>query len=184
MSKKNRLLVGDLKELYKDAPQYDMEYMGYTIKYKPFLTMNEKIAFIGKVMGWCINDNKEYLPLMFDFGVRCETLKYYTNITIPSGQREATNLVCGSGLYEALMQKINYADYQSLIQATKEEIEMTTAKNPLEGVIDYIESILAKYDKEFSAVDVNELFKLLQVVTQMNDKKEMVNILKGMYRQE
>jgi len=184
MSKKNKLLVGELKELYKDAPQCDMEYMGYTIKYKPFLTMNEKISFIGKVMSWCVNENDEYLPLMYDFGVRCETLKAYTNVTVPTGQREAANLACGSGLYEFLMQNINYADYQSLLQATKEEIEIKTKKNPLEGIIDYLESILSKYDKEFAAVDISELFKLLQVVNQMNDKKEMVNILKGMYRQE
>lgn len=184
MSKRNRLCIKDTPMLYT-APEDSntFKHLGYVITFKRYLSMQDKIRFLEEVKGYCIADG-EYTPILFDFGVRMATLELYTNVTIPQGIKAATELALGSGLYEELMYHINKVDFDAMVAAAKEEIAILTAKNPFDGIIKYIENILEKYDSEIQQIDMKQLYKMLEIVTKSDDKRNVVELFKTMYRTE
>lgn len=184
MSKRNRLCIKDTPKLYT-APEdvKTFEYLNYTITFKRYLGMKDKVRFLQEVKNYCMADG-EYTPILFDFGVRMATLELYTNVTIPEGIKAATELALGSGLYEELMKYINKVDFDAMVAATKEEIAALTEKNPFGGIIKYIENILEKYDSEIQQVDIKQLYKMLEIVTKSDDKRNVVELFKTMYRTE
>lgn len=183
MSKKNKVLLKEATQLFATPEKKELEFKDCTIKYKYFLSIKERNEFINEIISWCVFDGI-YNPLFFDIGLRCATLQYYTNITIPKGEKEAMNLLVGSGLYEEIIKHINTADYSALVEGAKEILVRDYTRKPFDNIIEYFEDILGKYNAELESIDLDKFKEMLEIVTQANEKKEFVNLFKSMYKTE
>lgn len=181
--KKDKLLVSEAEVFYADAPKAEFIYKDVCVTYKPFLSFKERIDFVNEVAHGCVSD-RVYYPALFDYRVRIEALKAYTNVTVPKGPKKANNLAYGSGLFEELLNYINVAELNGLMEAAKEEIKQLSRVNPLEDLVNHADLVLEKIEKEFSNIDIEQLYKIMDVISASGDKKEMVRRFKNVYIKE
>lgn len=181
--KKEKLLMGEAEVFYADPPKCEFTYKNVTVIYKPFLKFRERIDFVHNIAQGCVSD-KVFYPSLFDYYVRLVTIKTYTNVTIPTGTKRANNLVYGSGLFEELLKYINPAELNAMIEAAREEIKIMTKTNPLEDLIAHAEIILTKMEEEFSSIDIQQMYKIMDVISASDDKKDMVRRFRNVYINE
>lgn len=180
MSKKEKLLIGEAENFYMDAPKGEFIYRDVKVTYKPFLSFKDRVEFVSSVAEGCVSD-KTYYPALFDYFVRLTTISMYTNVTIPTGTKKANNLAYGSGLFEELLGHINKAELKGLVDAAKEEIAIMTKENPFEEIIEKTENLLTTFEREFENVDIEQMFKMIEIVSQIDEKKDIVRLFKNTF---
>ena len=180
MPKKEKLLISEAEVFYADAPKGTFTYKGVEVIYKPFLTYKERIEFVHSVADGCVTD-KVYYPSMLDYFIRLTTIALYTNVTIPTGMKKGNNLAYGSGLFDELLKHINISELNGMIEAVKEEIAIRTKINPYREIIETTERLLATFEQEFANIDVEQMFKMIEIVSKIDEKKDIVRLFKSAF---
>ena len=178
--KKGKLLMNEAEVLYKERTIQSFDHNGVEITYKPYLEFKERGQFIDKVVNFCVSDTT-FFPELFDYAVRLTVIEMYSNITVPRGIKDANNLAYGSGLYESLLGRIHPLEINGLISAANEEIHIITRPNPFKPLIDRIDTLLTQFEEELGDVELDRLFKMIEIVSEVDAKKDIVRLFKDVF---
>lgn len=180
MAKLKKILISEAKSLYEDSAVCNFNIKGVEISCKKYLSINEKLQFMKFVLSTCII-NGIYYPALFDFSVRRATVELYSNVSVPSGNKKSNDLVYGSGIYESLMEFINKEEHKALVESAREEIKNLTRVDGLEQIAKSIDSFLKTAESEIGTVDIQQLNKLVSLVSSSTEKGEFIEQFRDLY---
>ena len=120
-----------------------IEFNEQTIEIKQYLSVDEKLKIIEKVLNNSADDNNFANPVKVFVYTAIEIINYYTNITFTEKQRENVNklydVIISSGLYEAIYTNIPRDEYNDLLGDIKDTIDAYYKyKNSVFGILDTI----------------------------------------------
>ena len=97
-----------------------------TFTIKRFLGIQDAISFVANVVESCINgENAEYLPESYDFAIRLNVIKFYTNLRLPSSMDKQYTLMYNTTAFDQVLREINIDQYASLTDAIDKKIKFT-----------------------------------------------------------
>lgn len=132
-----------------------------TIEIKEYLPIVEKIAVVERIINQSLDTNNFANPMRIHINTALEIVFAYTNINFTDKQKEDRlvlyDLLTGSGLIQAIYDKMASSEYTTLITAVEEIIEeIYRYKNSALGIL---QNISEDYDN--LNLDINQLQKNL-----------------------
>lgn len=132
-----------------------------TIEIKEYLPIAEKIAVVERIINQSLDTNNFANPMRIHINTALEIVFAYTNINFTDKQKEDRlvlyDLLTGSGLIQAIYDKMASSEYTTLITAVEEIIEeIYRYKNSALGIL---QNISEDYDN--LNLDINQLQKNL-----------------------
>lgn len=184
MAKLKKMLLDEASVFYIDTEIKTFNCNGVDVSYREYLTLNEKVSFVKEIVDLCITKEGLFQPALFDFAQRCITIDYYSNIQAPAGAKKLNNLAYGTKVYDELINHINKEEHAALVEAAKKEIEQVTHKDSFETLVNLVADYFDGIEKSVEGVDLDNLTKLLQSVSNIEDKKSLVENMSSLYVKE
>lgn len=135
------------------------------------LPLQEVFQFVEDVVSSCFDmDAGRYIPEIKAFVIRSSVLSRYANFTLPKDPEKQYELIYNTNAFENVMEYINRAQYDEIIDAIDERIahELSMMENALTG---QTAALTAKIDSFVS--DMEEIFGSM-------DKSDMPALVKNL----
>lgn len=165
------------------------------ITVKPRLTIAESIDFVNNVVSDVVDDDTGVTYCIKDFSIRLNTLKFYTNITIPQNLDKQYELA-----YSDIVMRITHDDehrfkldeYENLVSAVDKQIEFEKEKylcelrRETEELIEetkiqneQLVAVFSQFAKSFENIDPDQMAGLVTKLANMEklDEKSIVDAL-------
>ena len=147
--------------LKKNTTLITLIWNDQTIEIKEYLPIVEKIAVVERIINQSLDTNNFANPMRIHINTALEIVFAYTNINFTDKQKEDRlvlyDLLTGSGLIQAIYDKMASSEYTTLITAVEEIIEeIYRYKNSALGIL---QNISEDYDN--LNLDINQLQKNL-----------------------
>lgn len=154
----------------------NVPFMGETISIKPYLSVEERLAFVKSVTDSCI-ENPDYAFGSFDYVFRVSLIQYYTDIKLDEIQSNEENNI--------LEKLIFYTDVIDLLCAhTKDNIrelhdhciesikhELSFIKNPLFSILEILNSFLSEMKESMNNLDFADIKKISDELSSIDEVK-------------
>jgi len=168
----------DLAKIMKEQipTTTNIPFMGQTIAIKPYLSVEERLAFVKSVTDSCI-ENPDYAFGSFDYVFRVALVQYYTDIKLDEiDSAEENNIV------EKL---IFYTDIIDVLCAhTKDNIrelhdhcmesikyEMSFIRNPLSSILEMLHSFLSDMGESMGDLNFSDVKKVIDELSGIDEGK-------------
>lgn len=173
-----KIAIKTWKEIVnRDVPaETKVDFYGADLIIKRRLSLEEMITFVNECVDPCFdNDEHRFNAEIKDFVVRSNTIKYYTNLTLPEDMAERYDMLCKlwakANFTDTLYGNIDCNQYDGMIDAIESKIEEENLMNELlftnkiTNVITSIETLISSIGAAMSTVseeDVAQLIKKLK----------------------
>jgi hypothetical protein len=153
---------------------------GETIEYevKEYLTFEEKMEMINRIVNYSIDDNGFANPLKERLYTTLEMVYAYTNLNFTAKQKEDEfklyDLLMATGIYQNVLDNIGSNEFVEVTSAVKEFIKnVYTFKNSAIGILSFIAGDYSALDYQASDIqeklaDPDNLSLLKDVVSKLN----------------
>lgn len=185
-TKEPKISVNMLERIYeheKKAPallDYPLGSETVQILVKPFLTLEETVAFISDVVKECIDEqDTAYHSEFQEYMKRRCVIEYFTNIKLPKDHRKTYCCLMETGLYGTIESQIDNRQLHLLENAIAEKIgfirEQILKQSKLDDLIDLIYTIVSKLDDSLDMESINQLLSKLDETK--FDEKALIDAL-------
>lgn len=155
-----------------DPNVIDVEWKGLTVTITKVISLEEMMKFADNVHKSCFNvDTGAYMPEVKDFAIRANLMQRYANFTLPSNMENQYMLVMTSGAVEMIMEHIDAAQFNELVDAINKKLENTANANihhlttKLGAIADAFEKIQTTMTGMFSGIETDDLSKMVDFVS-------------------
>ena len=149
--------------LSKNTDIKNFEYNGQNIEVKQYLPINDKATIVATILNYTLNngENRFPNPLQVETFLTLNIIEKYTNINFTEKQKEDPtklyDLICGSTLWDMIMDNMNIDDYTALLNYCDEAIDAYYKyHNSIFGILDSINK-----DYNTSSLEAQEIYKYL-----------------------
>lgn len=131
MAEKNVISIGKMDEIIKDYfPEYEVvDWRGEELTVRKFLPYSLVVEIVSKVTDACFDEQGEYHPEVKEFAIRLCYLEAATNVRIPENVEKQYLFLFGSDLWEAVLSGVNLDQYNYVLDAIDEKIEVRNDAN-------------------------------------------------------
>ena len=131
MAEKNVISIGKMDEIIKDYfPEYEaVDWRGEELTVRKFLPYSLVAEIVSKVTDACFDEHGEYHPEVKEFAIRLCYLEAATNVRIPENVEKQYLFLFGSDLWEAVLSGVNLDQYNYVLDAIDEKIEVRNDAN-------------------------------------------------------
>lgn len=149
-----------------------IKWNGADVTVKPVLPITEAFSFVNKIVESCFTDDGDYIPEARRFVELIETIRAYTDITLPQTTEEQYEFVYSGDFVELLADHINEAQYLDLMSAAQDKInsrrrdkkraidmQMNDLYVSLKGVLSVAEAVFGDMDSTKVAKVIDNLAK-------------------------
>lgn len=170
MAKKiKRVSISALDEVIKQEyqPLKVVEWNGIEVTIKTTLSLQEMLRFADSVSKSCFDiATGAYLPEVKAFAIRCNIMDTYANFSLPENNEHKYILAMCSGAVEMVMEHINMAQFNELMDAIDEKVdhlasakvEMMTMKfDEVVSAFEYLQNRMGSLFENVSADDIKKL---------------------------
>lgn len=148
-------LINTMKEKMETVTK-TIKVLGENIEVKPVLTLEEYDTTLNRMVSLIFGSDDSYNAAAVDFVIRLCTVFAYTGVTMPDDIGENIDslydLMYGTDFYELVKKNINQDQYQSLLNAFREEVDYRN-KSKIERVerrIDELSQIIENLGAQFA----------------------------------
>ena len=148
-------LINTMKEKMETVTK-TIKVLGENIEVKPVLTLEEYDTTLSRMVSLIFGSDDSYNAAAVDFVIRLCTVFAYTGVTMPDDIGENIDslydLMYGTDFYELVKKNINQDQYQSLLNAFREEVDYRN-KSKIERVerrIDELSQIIENLGAQFA----------------------------------
>nr|DAI72210.1 MAG TPA: hypothetical protein [Bacteriophage sp.] len=178
MAKKiKRVSISALDEVIKQEyqPLKVVEWNGIEVTIKTTLSLQEMLRFADSVSKSCFDiATGAYLPEVKAFAIRCNIMDTYANFSLPENNEHKYILAMCSGAVEMVMEHINMAQFNELMDAIDEKVdhlasakvEMMTMK--FDEVVSAFEDLQNRMGSLFENVSADDIKKLTETMANYN----------------
>lgn len=156
------------------------QWFGIPITIKYTISLAEMLEFVDGVVASCFDDERGYVPEIWDFAFYNNILSYYTNITLPEDISKKYDLIFGSNIIEFVKEHISeqqWSDIESSINSKVSYIKNTNIKaieKDVTRLLDAFEKLQQLTGDMFEGVSVDDVRKLTHALSesgQLNEEK-------------
>ena len=139
---------------------------------KKTLSLEEMLKFADSVAKSCFDQTSgAYMPEIKDFAIRSNILDMYANFTLPKDLNRQYDFVVRSGAVEMVMNHVNKAQFDELMDAIDMKIK-NTADAHIQAFITKMDEMTAafagvqeKMAEMFSGIDAEDVARLFEAVS-------------------
>ena len=107
------LEAADLHDDFKHV-----EWRGVEFIVRPMLSLAESTMFVNSVVDSCCHkETMTFVPEVFAFAIRVNTILRYTNINLPKDAETQYKIVFQTDLFDCVRENINIEQYDSIVDA-------------------------------------------------------------------
>lgn len=131
-NKIKKISINDFKKAIRDnyASDKTVEWNGLQVVIKKKLNLTEMLVFVENVAASCFSEDKTtYNPELKDCAVRAAVIELYTNISLPFNVHKKYDLLYGSDIFQVVIENIDTAQFNDMMNAIDEKIENTVNTN-------------------------------------------------------
>ena len=161
------------------------QWFGIPITIKYTISLGEMLEFVDGVVASCFDDERGYVPEIWNFAFYNNILDYYTNITLPEDISKKYELIYGSNIIEFVKGYISeqqWFDLESSIGSKVKYIRETNIKGiEKEAVrlLDSFEELQKLVSSMFEGVSEDDIRKLTQALSKRGalDEEKIVKAI-------
>lgn len=174
--------INKIDEMMKAIPgSVDIEINGLAINVKKLATLAEVIEIAEGVISICFNEEGEYMPYAKDFGIRQGVISTYTNVRLPENVDHRYSICYESGIYEAVIEQINRAQFDELLGAIykKEQsivrFNEASARKQIEALTATIDGVATQLSEAFAGITADDMKNIVGAIGEngIDEKKLM-----------
>ena len=154
-----------------------VEFNGQNIEVKQYLSINDTLELISKVINQSADDNNFSNPVKLDIFTVIEVIDYYTNISFTEKQREDPaklfDLIAENDLYEAILEAIPIEEID-FIESSIDECSQAiyTYRNSVMGILDTVSQDYSNLELDATNIqknlaDPNNMAFLKEVISKL-----------------
>lgn len=157
---------------------------GVEVTVRSLISLQDSLEFVKSVVDNCFEeDTNAYLPEIKDFAIRCAICEFYTNIDLPGDTEKAYEFVYScAGLLDAIVSKINQAQFGSMMNAINDKIDSIVSANinftnsKLIDMYTEVEGLTSKFEELFSQISPSDISGFVSAVSNGTiDEKKLVS---------
>lgn len=180
--KTKRISVNAMDEILKRFENTEtVQWNGLDVVITKTLSLEEMIAFADSVVKSCFDQaSSTYMPEIKDFAIRSNVMERYANFTLPSKVEHQYDMVMRSGAFEMILNYINHAQFNGLMQAIEAKLQNAAEANvqmvfrKFDDVVTSFEGLQDKVGALFAGVDQADIGKLMSAISEHGVSEEKV----------
>lgn len=149
----------------------DGESVEYKVKYR--ISLEDCIKFVDDVVSGCIDKSEmSIIGIARSFLIKRNLMTFYANFRMPADISKAYTYILGAeDIIKNIIDSIDSAQYQSLIEAIDKGIEFETNKMICEqevrvsGIVEKLNSVSEQMESIFNGISGEETAKFISAVT-------------------
>lgn len=153
----------------EDAPE---------IAVKVRLSLQEAVDFVAEAVSQCVDvEDGSYLPILKEFAVKRNLLRYYASFKLPTDAHKQYRLIYGTDVCRRVLKLIDMEQYEEILAAIDSGIAFEQQKilsgerAELNRFIRQMESMNTYFEQTFGDVNVQNLVKNLGQIQDMDEEK-------------
>lgn len=150
------------------------------IEVKRFISLSEFQQFVADVKNNCFDDNGNYYATLKEFMIMVSTLRYFTNIAIPSNWSNLWDSLYQSDIVSVVLNYINTNQYTEILIAIDEQIEYEklTQRKALEEAIKQMNEAVEQIQNMMSPENMKLIESVMKETVGRNiSNEELINTL-------
>ena len=180
--KAKKVTLESIREVLKTVVNEEtVSWNGLDIAVKKVLSLDEMNDFYHYVVLICCGEDTEsFKPQLREVAIRLITVALYTNITMPKDINEAYDILYAPGLFEAIIEHIDGAQYCDIIDSIDDGIEYLANSN-IEGIkkdliqqVASFEDLESKLSDMFSDIDADSIKKMITTLGEGVDERKLL----------
>lgn len=148
-----------------------IDYYGEELVVKNTIPFEIFCIIVRQVSNICFNkDTGEYMPENLDYAVRLCVIDSYTNIDLPESTEEKYQLIYRTDLWETVMPYINREQFNSLVSAIRNAIDVRNEANralfdrDINMVLEQINSLGEQVNGMFANITEDDMRALVNAI--------------------
>lgn len=161
------------------------QWFGIPITIRYTISLGEMLEFVDGVVASCFDDERGYIPEIWDFAFYNNILDYYTNITLPQDIGKKYELIYGSNIIEFVKEHISeqqWSDIECSITSKVSYIRNANIKaieKDVTRLLDAFEKLQRLAGDMFEGVNADDVRNLTHALSESGqlDEEKIVKAL-------
>ena len=148
------------------------QWFGIPITIRYTISLGEMLEFVDGVVASCFDDERGYIPEIWDFAFYNNILDYYTNITLPQDIGKKYELIYGSNIIEFVKEHISEQQWFDIENSICSKVRYIKESN-IKGIekeavrlLDAFEELQKLAGNMFEGVGENDVRNLVQALSE------------------